>query len=58
MDIKSLWSKLEGKKTYLVAVCIGVLAAVKYLGLVDDETYQTLMVVLAGGGLAALRAAK
>ncbi len=47
---------LEGKKTYGVAFLVAVLAGAKHLGYVDAETFQVLMTLLAGGGLAALRA--
>ena len=47
---------LKGKKTYLIAVAVGLLAAAKALGYIDDETVATLTVLLGGGGLATLRA--
>ncbi|MFQ5658658.1 MAG: hypothetical protein ACE5G5_14040 [Candidatus Methylomirabilales bacterium] len=47
---------LQGSKTYIVAVLIGVASAAKFLGLVDDEFYKAILVFLGAGGLAALRA--
>jgi len=49
---------LTGYKTYIVAVLLGVLAAGKYLGWVDNGTFEALLALLTGSGLAALRAAK
>lgn len=46
---------LQGYKTYICAALIGLSAAVHFLGYIDDATYQTLVGILAGGGLAALR---
>ena len=51
-------SWLEGKKTYIVAILLGCLSAAKFLGWVDESTFQVFLAVLTGGGLAALRAAK
>ena len=47
--------KISGYKTYIVAALIGVLAAGKFLGYIDGETFATLSALLGGGGLAALR---
>jgi uncharacterized membrane protein len=46
---------LKGKKTYIIALLIGLLSAAKALGYVDEGTFQTVMALLTGGGLAALR---
>lgn len=48
---------LQGYRTYLAALAIGVAAAAHYLGYLNDVVYQSLLGILGGGGLAALRAA-
>ena len=48
---------LEGKKTYLVGACMAVLVFLKQIGKIDDATYNSLLALLMGGGLAALRSA-
>lgn len=47
---------LNGRKTYLVALCLGVLAVLVHLGHLDAATAAQLETLLLGGGLAALRA--
>lgn len=47
---------LQGKKTYIVAVLVGLLAAGKSLGYVDDETYKMLLGLLNSLGLMTLAA--
>lgn len=47
---------LKGYRTYACAAGIGVAAALHYLGILNDSAYQTITLMLAGGGLAALRA--
>lgn len=47
---------LTGNKTYLLAVCIGVLSAAHALGWITEDTFHTLVGLLGAGGLAALRA--
>lgn len=47
---------LKGKKTYIIAALIGAVAAAKYLGYLDAETADILLVLLTGGGLATIRA--
>lgn len=56
MNMALLLKLLRGKKTYLVAICIGVLATVNALGYIDDETYKTLLGMLNGLGLFTLGA--
>ena len=46
---------LSGKKTYLVAVAIGLVSVAYALGWIDKETWLTLLGLLNGAGLAALR---
>lgn len=47
---------LEGKKTYIIAAALGVLAFVKAMGWIDETLYQTLLGFLAAGGLGTLAA--
>ncbi len=49
---------MKGYKTYLCAAAIAALAAVHYLGFINDTAYQTMVGLFGAGGLAALRAAK
>ena len=47
---------LNGWKTYLCAVGIGIVTTAKALGYLDEASYQTIVGMLGAGGLAALRA--
>jgi len=47
---------LKGKKTYIVAILMAALSAVRALGLIDEGTYQAILALLSGLGLATLRA--
>lgn len=48
---------LSGKKTYLVALSLGIVTAAEFLGYLDHATATILVQLLIGGGLATLRAA-
>lgn len=48
---------LKGYRTYLTAAGIAIAAGLHYLGYISDDLFRTIELVLAGGGLAALRAA-
>lgn len=49
---------LQGKKTYLMAFCVAVVAVSQYLHWITPEMAQMLYGLFGGaGGLAALRAA-
>lgn len=50
-----LWRFLSGKKTYIIAVAIGVTASLQYLGVINEMVGNAIFVLLTGGGLAALR---
>lgn len=45
---------LQGKKTYIIALVIGVLAALQYLGIVVPEWIYAILAAL---GLGAIRSA-
>ena len=47
--------KLDGYKTYITAVLIGVASAVHYLGYIDTQAYVAILGILGAGGLATLR---
>lgn len=49
---------LKGKKTYIVALAVGVLTVLKYLEVLPNDAYVTLMGLLGASGLATLRASK
>lgn len=46
---------LQGKKTYILAILIGVMSAAKALGWINESIFQTLMGILGASGLATLR---
>ena len=47
---------LKGKKTYLIAALVGIVAVIQQLGYIDESMAGTILAVLGGGGLATLRA--
>ena len=47
---------LQGYKSYIIAILIGIMAALKYLGTIDEQTFITLFALLTGGGVASLGA--
>ena len=49
-------SILAGKKTYIIAIAMVVLAGLHAQGYMSDGNFGTLQALLTGGGLAALRA--
>lgn len=46
---------LNGYKTYIAAVAIGVLTALKYLGIIDDQVFNGVLGLLTSLGLIAAR---
>lgn len=48
-------SWINGYKTYLCAVLLGLATVARALGYIDDATYATLAGLLGAGGLASLR---
>ena len=50
------FSLLKGRRTYIVAVLLGLVVIAESLGYLDAETAFTLKGLLGAGGLAALRA--
>ena len=55
--LKNIKSALMGKKTYIIAVCIGIVAVLQYLNIIGPQTAATLVGILGAGGVATLRAA-
>jgi hypothetical protein len=48
---------VKGKKTYIAAGLVGAAAIGHFLGFIDQHTYEVIMGLLGGAGLAALRSA-
>jgi len=48
---------LKGKKTYLAAVAVGILTAVKMMGWIDQQVYDAVLAFLGAAGLASMRSA-
>lgn len=55
-SMSKVLKKLKGKRTYLVAVLVGVVAVLGHLGYLSPEAQATLLGLLGAGGLASLRA--
>ena len=49
---------LKGKKTYCTAIAGAIVVFAHLTGLIDSQTFNTLVGLLGFGGLAALRASK
>lgn len=49
-------NSLKGKKTYIVAIAIGMLTTANTLGYIDDETFKMLLGLLNGVGLMTISA--
>jgi len=47
---------LNGMKTYITAALIAAAGWAKFMGYIDEETYQLIIATLIGGSLAAMRA--
>jgi hypothetical protein len=47
---------LQGKKTYIIAISMGVMAMLKQLEVIDQAMFDTLLTLLSGGGLASFYA--
>lgn len=48
---------LSGKKSYIIAIAIGISTTLHVLGILSDTAFQTAMGILAGGGFAAIKSA-
>ena len=46
---------LKGKKTYIIAVLVGVVAALEAAAIIDSSVAENLYAALGAGGLATLR---
>jgi hypothetical protein len=55
-EVREMITWLQGKKTYAVAVLAAALTLLHSLGYIDDQTYQTLVALLASGGAATVAA--
>ena len=54
MSINLNW--LSGKKTYFVALGVGLVAVLQYLGWISNEAAMTLYGLLGATGMATMRA--
>jgi len=45
----------KGYKTYIIAALAGMLSTAKYMGWIDYNTFEAIMGILAGAGMATLR---
>ena len=50
-----MWNKLKGKKSYLLAITLGLVTVAYSLGWLEQEVYTTLAGLLGAGSVAALR---
>ena len=48
-------TKLNGYKTYIVALLVGVASALHYMGWIDSEAYNIILGLLIGTGMATIR---
>jgi len=48
---------LKGKKTYIVATLVGIVAVAQYVGFITNEVAMTLYGLLGASGIATMRAA-
>lgn len=55
--MNSITSFLNGKKTYLTALALGILTVLHSLGKINDSTFQQGSVLIGSFSIAALRAA-
>ena len=53
----TFWDFFDGKKTYLIAAAMVVVAGLQAQGYIGPETYRTIEGILLGGGFMALRSA-
>lgn len=56
LSIKEIRVMLQGYKTYIVAVLLAILAALKALGYIDEATYQALIALLGAGAVSTVAA--
>lgn len=49
--------KLEGYKTHIQAVLVGIASAVHYMGWIDTQAYLLILGLLGAGALSSLHAA-
>jgi hypothetical protein len=50
-------SFLSGKKTYLVAIAVAIVAGLTYAGVLDSNTAEIIYGLLGAGSIATLRSA-
>jgi len=55
--MSTLITFLSGKKTFIVSLLIFVVSILKYMGIVDEQTFQFLIGLLGSGGFITARLA-
>lgn len=55
MDLKELYIRIDGYKTYIVAGIVSSATFAKLVGWIDEATFNTLMGFLVAAGLYSLR---
>jgi hypothetical protein len=50
-EVKEIMGFLKGYKTYIIAALTAILTLLHSLGYIDEATFQTLLALLASGGL-------
>ena len=53
--MKAAWQSLRGWKTYCLSLAVIIATGCYALGYIDQHAFDILVVLLGGGGLAALR---
>ncbi|KKL68830.1 hypothetical protein LCGC14_2121020 [marine sediment metagenome] len=53
--MKNLLQRLKGKKTYILAVLVGIVTTAHALGWIETHAYITLLGLLGAGSAATLR---
>lgn len=52
-----MFASLTGYRTYIIAILIGIVAALQFLGMLDIDTVTLLYGLLGAGGAASVRSA-
>jgi len=55
-EVREIMGTLTGYKSYLIAAALAALAVAHSLGYIDETTYQSLIALLAAGGLSTVSA--
>ena len=55
--IKDFFEFLDGKKSYVVGICITVVFLLRLYDVIPEELFQQLLVLLGAGGLISIKSA-